>query len=127
KAPFPAAFADLAGLGLLACLEQPFDPMEQAFHDLAERHPQAPLRNLQDNGWALRHQYALSPELLAMSNVWSKDSADRHVIAAKGAPETIAELCGLSSEERRAMEQAVAEMAVRGLRVLGVAEAGWGN
>ena len=126
-AAFPEEFTDLAGLGILACLEEPFDPMEQAFHDLAQRHPQAALRTLQNEGWALRHQYALAPDLLAMSNVWSKDSSDEHVIAAKGAPETIAELCGLPAQERQALDKAVAEMAAGGLRVLGVAEAKWGD
>ncbi|MEZ5736122.1 MAG: cation-translocating P-type ATPase [Novosphingobium sp.] len=127
QSSFPEPFAGLAGLGILACLEDPFDPMEQAFHDLAERHPQAELRDLQNGGWALQRQYALSSELLAMSNVWSKDGAGRHVIAAKGAPEAIAELCGLNAEQRERLEQATAEMAASGLRVLGVAEACWDN
>ena len=125
RGSFPEPFADLAGLGILACLEEPFDPMEQAFHELAERHPQAELRNLQDGGWALQRQYALSSDLLAMSNVWARDGTSRHVIAAKGAPEAIAELCGLGADERARMEAAVSEMASGGLRVLGVAEACW--
>ena len=99
--------------------------MEQAFHELARRHPQVPLRALQDDGWALWHQYALSPDLLAMSSVWSKDETGKHLIAAKGAPEAIADLCSLGDQERQAMERAVSAMAEGGLRVLGVAEADW--
>ncbi len=118
-------FADLADLGILASLEQPFDPMEMAFHALAGRHPEAPLRARQGDGWILRHQYALSPDLLAVSHVWGQDGGSERVVATKGAPEAIAELCGLTGVKRSEMDRQVAEMAARGLRVLGVAEARW--
>ncbi len=118
-------FVELAGLGILACLEEPFDPMEKAFHDLAGEHPNARLRDHQDGGWTPRRQYPLSPDLLAVSHVWGSDASADHVVAAKGAPEAIADLCGLSAAEREAMEAATSEMAEKGLRVLGVAEARW--
>ena len=125
--PLEEAFGKLAGIGLLACLEEPFDPMEQAFHDLARKDSQAGLAGIRRDGWALRHQYALTPELLAMSHVWGGPRDEAQLVAAKGAPEAIAELCGLSPAERQAMETAAGEMAARGLRVLGVAEACWGQ
>jgi Ca2+-transporting ATPase len=120
----PEPFVELAGLGILACLEQPFDPMETAFHELGSKHEGDSLNWRQDRGWTLHRQYALSPELLAVSHVWGGEGED-HVIAAKGAPEAIAELCDMAGDERKRLGEIVDAMAERGLRVLGVAEARW--
>jgi Ca2+-transporting ATPase len=57
-----------------------------------------------------------------MSQVWATDGTGRQ-IAAKGAPEAIAELCGLDAASRAAVTAQVDEVARAGLRVLGVAEA----
>jgi Ca2+-transporting ATPase len=117
-------FVELAGLGILASLEQPFDPMETAFHELGEAHEGPSLSWRQEAGWRLQRQYGLTPELLAVSHAWSADGED-HLIATKGAPEAIAGLCGLDGEARAEFDGAVKEMAGRGLRVLGVAQARW--
>jgi len=121
----PLEFVELAGLGVLASLQQPFDPMETAFHDLASRHGESEVNWRQERGWTLHRHYPLAPDLLAMSHVWS--DGERRVIAAKGAPEAIAELCGLDSAERAALEKEVGDMASRGLRVLGIAETQWND
>jgi len=120
----PEAFVELAGLGILASLEQPFDPMETAFHEIAERHDGDSLNWRQKQGWRLHRQYGLSPELLAVSHVWGNGGED-HLIAAKGAPEAIAEMCDMTALERAKLLDAVGTMAREGLRVLGVAEARW--
>jgi Ca2+-transporting ATPase len=120
----PEPFVELAGLGILACLEQPFDPMETAFHELGGKHQGQDLTWRQSQGWTLHRQYPLSPELLAVSHVWGGDDED-HVIAAKGAPEAIADLCGMAGDDRARLQQAIDAMAQQGLRVLGVAEARW--
>ena len=39
------------------------------------------------------HEYPLSPELLALSHVWQSPDGSDYVVAAKGAPEAIADLC----------------------------------
>ncbi|MFC3173589.1 cation-translocating P-type ATPase [Novosphingobium bradum] len=125
-AAFPEAFVDLARAGILACPLEPFDPMEQAFHAMARAHPSAGLTDRQEAGWALHRHYALAPDLLAMSHVWTSGRAeDARLVAAKGAPEAIAGLCGLAPGEVQAMERVAADMAARGLRVLGVAMAEW--
>jgi Ca2+-transporting ATPase len=49
------------------------------------------------------------------------------VIAAKGAPEAIAELCRSSTAERAQINAATAQMASKGLRVLGVAHGNIGS
>ncbi len=127
--PVPEAFRELGAAGVMASAPDPFDPMEKAFHALAK----ADLRKdetLPGIGRRLVRSYPLSPELLAMSQVWDNtgtgpEGAAGHMIAAKGAPEAIAELCHLTAEARGAMMLAVDALAARGLRVLGVAEAGF--
>ena len=125
KDPVPDAFRELAAAGVMASAPEPFDPMEKAFHVLAKADLR-PDETLPGEGRKLIRSYPLSPKLLAMSQVWNRaDGAGGHMIAAKGAPEAIADLCHLDSPSRAAMLTAVDAMAVRGLRVLGVAEAGF--
>lgn len=121
----PEAFVELAGLGILACTQTAFDPMETAFHDLGERHEGDSLTWRQESGWTLHRHYPLHPELLAMTHIWGSNAGDEHVVATKGAPEAIAELCSLDAGQRNAMDNAVNAMASEGLRVLAVAEARW--
>ena len=119
-------FQLLAELGILASAQRPVDPMELAFHELGDAHGGAGIRARQQDGWTLRHHYPLDPALLAMSHVWDSGTpADDQVIATKGAPEAIADLCALPQPAHAAMQQAVDAMARDGLRVLGVAEARW--
>ncbi|PTQ11847.1 ATPase [Sphingomonas oleivorans] len=101
--------------GALASAVEPTDPMEIAI--CAACTPARP-------GWQLVHSYGLRPDLLAMSNVWqSSDPSEPRLIAAKGAPETIASLCRLPPAERQQLTEAVEAMASKGIRVLGVATA----
>jgi P-type Ca2+ transporter type 2C len=125
KDPVPDAFRELAAAGVMASAPEPYDPMEKAFHALAK----ADLRTgetLPGDGRKLIRSYPLSPKLLAMSQVWDRaDGSGQHMVATKGAPEAIADLCHLTAPARKAMMQAVDAMAAKGLRVLGVAEAGF--
>jgi Ca2+-transporting ATPase len=71
----------------------------------------------------MEKEYPLSKELLAMSRVFSNTGRDEKVIAAKGAPEAIFDLCHLSSDKINNYKKAIEEMASSGLRVLGVCRA----
>ncbi len=116
----------LAEFGILASAQQAVDPMEVAFHELGDEHAAATIRARQQAGWTLNHQYPLAPELLAMSHVWESGGTDEErVVATKGAPEAIAELCGMAAPARAELKRTVDDMAARGLRVLGVADARW--
>jgi Ca2+-transporting ATPase len=53
--------------------------------------------------------------------VWALDGDDALTVAAKGAPEAIAELCGLDAQAHERMRSDADAMAREGLRVLGVA------
>lgn len=121
--PVPDAFRELAAAGVMASAPQPHDPMEKAFHSLAARDLRKG-ETLPGEGRTLIRSYPLSAKLLAMSQVWDRaDGNGSHMVAAKGAPEAIADLCHLSATARQAMMQAVNSMAAKGLRILGVAEA----
>jgi Ca2+-transporting ATPase len=117
----PERFRGLLEYGILASAPTPFDPMEKAFHALgAERLPPGPGPLLGRN---LKWEYGLRPDFLAMTQIWEGAGSQPLIAAAKGAPETIAELCRLSAAERAAMNAALDEMSRRGMRVLGVARA----
>jgi Ca2+-transporting ATPase len=122
----PDALHTLLEFGILASEREPFDPMEQAFWALGQAQwPPASPRWHPD--WQLAHEYALSPQMLVMSHVWQAPGqtgvAPEHVIAAKGAPEAIADLCHLDAAALADVRQRVDAMARQGMRVLGVARA----
>ena len=110
--PLTVPFTDLIEIAALASAVEATDPMEIALHAA---------RGTGTSGASLAYAYALRPELLAMSNVW--DDGTALMIAAKGAPEAVADLCKLTPEARAALTEAVEAMATRGIRVLAVATA----
>jgi Ca2+-transporting ATPase len=120
--------------GILASQADPFDPMEAAFHALG-RGALAGTEHLHE-GWRPLREYPLSPELLAMSHVYDPRASSppqpgvpiperqpRYLVAAKGAPEAVFDLCHLPAGEVSSLRARVAAMASRGLRVLAVARA----
>jgi Ca2+-transporting ATPase len=117
----PEPFRQIVDTGVLASAPDAVDPMEVAFHRLGEeiRHNGA---QSEQTELSIRRTYGLRPDLLSVTQVWgSRERGEPHVVAAKGAPETIADLCHLSAFERRAADEMVSKMAEEGLRVLGVA------
>ena len=122
-ASLPADFRDLAKFGILASAPESFDPMEKAFH-VFSRERVAEAGTPRGSEWTLVHAYGLRPGLLAMTQVWqAADGSRDFMLAAKGAPEAIADLCHLGPADLAALKDAVDEMAAGGLRVLGVARA----
>jgi P-type Ca2+ transporter type 2C len=119
KARLPKMFKEIVRFSVLASETDPFDPMEKAFKELGNRYlDQADMERRK-----LVHEYSLSPELLALSHVWKLPDNEEHVIAAKGAPEAIADLCHFSPEKRDQLSMHVDSMGADGLRVLAVARA----
>ncbi len=123
KTPSPVLpeLHELLEYAMLASESRPTDPMERAIVELGGQHLQGTERLHPE--WVLAHEYGLSPELLAMTHVWKSTSHASHLIAAKGAPETIIDLCHLSPALAADIREAVNAMAAEGLRVLGVAKA----
>lgn len=103
---------------ILASKRDPFDPMERALHEAGKRwlmetehlHPD----------WSLAREYPLDPDLLAVTHAWTRGDG-RIEVATKGAPEAVVDLCHLAPAHRVEVDARVAELAARGLRVLGVA------
>ena len=74
------------------------------------------------HGRTLVRQYALRPDLLAVSHVWRRHDGDDSWCAAKGAPEAIADLCRLDAGATRLRcARRSTRWPADGLRVLGVA------
>ena len=118
-----ARVKELIEYSALASEQDPFDPMEKAFHALS-RAQLDKTEYLNGPDWKLVHVYSIRPSLLALSNVWQHISKKTDfIIAAKGSPEAIADLCHLAPGEFAALKQAADSMAREGLRVLGVARA----
>ena len=105
----------LVRLGVLASAANPFDPMERAFHEAGSGPAAA-------EGLTAERLYGLRPDLLAVTQVWSRPSQSERLVAVKGAPEAVAALCGLEAGDREPLLAAVEAMATNGMRVLGLAE-----
>ena len=114
----PEQIHGLMEYAILASKRDPFDPMERALHTAGKKwlmetehlHPD----------WSLAKEYPLAPELLAVTHAWDC-GRNQVMVATKGAPEAVVELCHLSVEQSAGIEKRVTELASQGLRVLGVA------
>ncbi len=117
---FPETYHALAEYSVLASQKDPFDPMEKAIRSFGENF----LRHTEHlhHDWQLIREYPLSDKLLALSHVWQSPNGHDYVIAAKGSPEAIGDLCHMSREAFQSMEKSVIALSSRGLRVLGVAK-----
>ncbi len=99
----------------LACETDAYDPMEQAM-----------LRWCDEQGITREHlfqsrfiaEYAFTNEAKMMGHVWIHE--DKPIIAAKGSPESILPICGLSGRAREEAEDQVSAMSGQGLRVIAV-------
>ena len=119
----PETFHTLVEFAMLATPLDPFDPMEKAIQVFGHGRL-AGTEHVHDDRRP-EFQYELSPDILAMTRVFSSERPDVHLLATKGAPEAVADLCHLSAVDRLAIQQRVEAMAARGLRVLGVARGLW--
>jgi Ca2+-transporting ATPase len=106
---------------VLASHRQAFDPMESAITQSGAK-LLANTEHLHAD-WVLINDYPLSREMLAMSRVWRSPDQSEYLVAAKGAPEAIVDLCHLEPERAATIATQVTAMANKGLRVIGVARA----
>jgi len=122
-AGLPEVFHELAEFALLATPQDPFDPMEKAIARFAHAHLDGTTHVHGD--WKPEQYYPLSREILAVTHVFPLARPQAHLLATKGAPEAIADLCHLPAQERETIRRQVEAMAEEGLRVLGVACGEW--
>jgi Ca2+-transporting ATPase len=119
--PLPERFHRLLEFAVLASQQNPFDAMERSINELA-RSRLTGTEHLHET-WTLEREYPLSRELLAMSHVWRAPRGEGWIVAAKGAPEAIVDLCHLDAGRAADVGARTTELADRGLRVLGIAAA----
>ncbi len=122
REPSPT-LAQVAEYAVLASQSDPFDPMEVAFRDFAQQH--IPAFQGGHAGWTMIQEYPLSRELLAVTRVWHDPEATGAVVACKGAPEAVLQLCDLSADARQLIVDQVQTLAGEALRVLAVARSRW--
>ncbi|MGG7162558.1 cation-translocating P-type ATPase [Clostridium ihumii] len=102
----------------MACETEPYDAMEKAM-----------LKYCEDNNikkeslfsGELVYEYSFTNERKMMGHVWAKNR--EYIIAAKGSPEKILEICNIEDKEKSEIEKNIYDMSLKGLRVIAVATA----
>ncbi len=117
--PLPEATHRLVEFSVLATPLDPFDPMEKALQAYAQE-ALAGTEHLHGD-WRPKRAYALTPDILAMTHVYSLEAPGRHLLATKGAPEAILDLCHAGPELRTRTLARAEALAAEGFRVLGIA------
>lgn len=113
------AIQNLLKVATLAGLQEPFDPMERALQDVWRQ--QDTSLALVFGGRELMEHEGVTPERLAMIQVWREAANGNTLSAAKGAPEAIAQMCLLAPDEHASLMRRTGELATRGMRVLAIA------
>ena len=117
----PETYHPLLEYAALASQADPFDPIEKEIKINSDKYL-AKTEHLHKN-WQLVREYPLSRELLALSHVWQSPDLKKYVIAAKGAPEAIADLCHFNINQTKDLLADIQQLSEKGLRVLGCAKA----
>lgn len=117
----PEDYHLLLEYSILASQTDPFDPIEKEI----KRSGFAILEKTEHihKEWKLVKEYPLSEKIMALSHVWRAPDDIHYVIAAKGAPEAIADLCHFNGHQKEKLRSQIGPMLDRGLRLIGVARA----
>lgn len=115
----PETFHLLMEFAMLATPADPYDPMEKAIQSFGHTYLVG-TEHLHD-ACSPEFHYELSADIMAMTRIFSDIDPSLHLLATKGTPEAIIDLCHLSETKSRKIHSQVEAMAARGLRVLGVA------
>ncbi|MGZ5262542.1 MAG: HAD-IC family P-type ATPase, partial [Kaistella sp.] len=108
---------DLITASMWASEPIPFDPMETALHE-AYKHLKT---NDERARFKMVHEYPLGGKPPMMTHIFQNSSGEK-IIAAKGAPEALMNVCELSEIEKQKLENAIETITKEGYRVLGVAK-----
>jgi len=111
-------FELLLSTALAATRAESKDPLDRAIRSEAER--LIPL--IEKQSGVLHHEYPLTTSRPAMGYVWKSDD-NQLWLASKGAPETIANLCRFTDQQKAELHVIVRRLAEQGLRVIAVAQA----
>jgi len=119
--PLPEEYEELLEYAILASQSDPFDPLDKEIKKTGEFLLRS-TSHLHEN-WNLVKEYPFSGNILALSHVWELGDGDRYVVAAKGAPESITDLCHLSDNGKKKFTAQMEPLFAQGLRLIGVAAA----
>ena len=111
---------DVIRFGVLASQKKPFDPMEEAF--LASGKEVFGSSDEIYGKYNLIREYPLEDGCLSVAHVWGKTNSNDCLVALKGAPETVFELCRMSKAQEAKELAVVSELAKRGLRLIAIAK-----
>jgi len=111
--------SEVVKYGVLASQQNPFDPMEEAFI-LAGNQVFNGVENIYKEQVIIR-EYPLEDGSLSVVHVWGNDDK-AHLVALKGAPETVFDLCHVNHDNKLRFEQEVKNLASQGLRVIAIAK-----
>ena len=109
---------ELIKLAMWASEPIPFDAMETALHKAYAKEFSSDERP----DYKMIHEYPLEGTPPMMTHIFENDLGKR-IIATKGAPEAIMNVCELTKTEKQEIETAFNALAKEGYRVLGVGEA----
>ena len=116
-----AEIEELISYAALASEVHPQDPLEVAIHrstPILHADHSTHYEN-QTVAW----QLPFSHQLPMMANLWaSHDPNAHHLIAIKGSPETVMDLCKLDESRKKIIENQMAQLGQLGLRMIGVAK-----
>lgn len=113
-------YTDLILQAALACPKRPFDPMEVAISEMAQKNDTRYTHFL--NRGEILKEFPLTDEVKATTFVWrSPDKNGSGIIAMKGAPESVLMNCKMPENDKKIVMSHVDRMAQRGFRVLAVA------
>ncbi|MBC7937335.1 MAG: HAD-IC family P-type ATPase [Rhizobacter sp.] len=108
----------LIELAMWASEPIPFDPMEKALHSAygkiikTDERPQ----------YKMVREYPLGGKPPMMTHIF-ENNLDKRIIATKGAPEALINICNLAEPEKQQIQDAIKVVTVDGYRVLAVGEA----
>jgi P-type Ca2+ transporter type 2C len=117
----PKQFKNLLECGILASQKDPFDPIEKELNKIGSLCLEN--QKITNDDFNLIKEYPLSKNLLALSHVWQSKDEKQTIIASKGAPEAILDLCHAGHDQKHDIIKRIKAMSEKGLRVLGVAQA----
>ena len=95
----------------------PFDPMEKSLHQVYFETQKIDLRP----EFQMFHEYPLEGKPPMMTHLFENEKGQR-IIAAKGAPEAIINVCQLSQQDQLKIRKEIDDFGKQGYRLLGVAK-----
>jgi Ca2+-transporting ATPase len=110
------AAAEVIRVAMWASEPVPFDPMEKTLHHAYETIAQLDERRQ----FTMVYEYPLGGRPPMMTHVF-ENKAGKRIVAAKGAPEAIVDVCRLDETIKKEIYSVLNELAAKGYRILGVA------